>query len=248
MISGACRCTDKITEREAPICRKNRISLRNICFIRERITALTIISAHISTKTESMISGSGRPMPTRVYLAGDFNGWSEDTPMTGQQDGIWTASLNGDCFGPLSKYKYIVRRGDSRRFKSDPYAFFSETKEKTASVFYDLDGYEWHDDEYMKKRHLGRFHLENHGMPPLPVNIYELHLGSWRRHDDGTYYTYRELADELSEYVADMGYTHVELMPVAEHPFDGSWGYQVCGLLCAHLALRRAEGFYVFCG
>ncbi len=186
------------------------------------------------------------PNADAVYLAGDFNGWSEDTPMTGQQDGIWTASLSGDRFGPLSKYKYIVRRGDSRRFKSDPYAFFSETKEKTASVFYDLDGYEWHDDEYMKKRHLGRFHLENDGMPPLPVNIYELHLGSWRRHDDGTYYTYRELADELSEYVTDMGYTHIELMPVAEHPFDGSWGYQVCGYYAPTSRFGEPKDFMYF--
>ncbi len=186
------------------------------------------------------------PNADAVYLTGDFNGWGADMLMEKQPSGIWTATLPDDRFGEYSKYKFIVERGGKRCYKSDPYAFYSETGEKTASIRYTLDGYDWQDGAYMQKRHLGRFHLENDAMPPVPVNIYEVHLGSWKRKPDGSYLTYRELADELSVYAADMGYTHIELMPVAEHPYDGSWGYQVCGYYAPTSRFGEPKDFMYF--
>ena len=108
-------------------------------------------------------------------------------------------------------------------YKADPYAFAAECPPETASRICDIDGYEWRDEGWLayRKEKAGRFYEE-------PMNIYEVHLGSWRRHEDGTPFSYSEIATELATYVKQMGYTHVELMPVAEHPFDGSWGYQVC--------------------
>ena len=171
------------------------------------------------------------PNADAVFLTGDFNGWGDDTPMEKQPGGVWTASLPEARFGEGGKYKFLIERSGVRRYKADPYAFCSETGDKTASVYCALDGYEWRDGAYMESRSRNR--AEDDAMPPLPVNIYEVHLGSWKRRPDGSYLTYRELADELSAYAADMGYTHVELMPVAEHPFDGSWGYQVIGYFAA---------------
>ena len=183
------------------------------------------------------------PNADAVFLTGDFNGWGDDTPMEKQPGGVWTASLPEARFGEGGKYKFLIERSGVRRYKADPYAFCSETGDKTASVCCTLDGYEWRDGAYMESR---RNRAEDDAMPPLPVNIYEVHLGSWKRRPDGSYLTYRELADELSAYAADMGYTHVELMPVAEHPFDGSWGYQVCGYYAPTSRFGTPQDFMYF--
>ena len=123
-----------------------------------------------------------------------------------------------------ARYKLEVRSHNQgyRAAKSDPYGFFSELRPNTASIVCDLDRYQWADAEWMAARAKSN---------PLkqPMNIYELHLGSWKRNEEGAYLTYRELADELLPYLVDMGYTHLELLPVAEHPLDASWGYQVSG-------------------
>lgn len=184
------------------------------------------------------------PNADAVFLTGDFNGWGDDTPMEKQPGGVWTASLPEARFGEGGKYKFLIERSGVRRYKADPYAFCSETGDKTASVYCALDGYEWRDGAYMESRRRNR--AEDDAMPPLPVNIYEVHLGSWKRRPDGSYLTYRELADELSAYAADMGYTHVELMPVAEHPFDGSWGYQVCGYYAPTSRFGTPQDFMYF--
>lgn len=184
------------------------------------------------------------PNADAVFLTGDFNGWGDDTPMEKQPGGVWTASLPEARFGEGGKYKFLIERSGVRRYKADPYAFCSETGDKTASVYCALDGYEWRDGAYMESRSRNR--AEDDAMPPLPVNIYEVHLGSWKRRPDGSYLTYRELADELSAYAADMGYTHVELMPVAEHPFDGSWGYQVCGYYAPTSRFGTPQDFMYF--
>lgn len=166
------------------------------------------------------------PHAERVFLVGDFNDWDEDTPMIrATEGGVWETEVAAARFemGGCYKYKLITRKGEL--YKADPYGFFMEEPPRTASVFFDPSEYHWHDEAWLRHR------AETMGKTPFeqPLNIYELHLGSWRRHADGTVLSYRELIDELVPYVKQMGYTHVELMPVMEHPYDGSWGYQVCG-------------------
>lgn len=119
------------------------------------------------------------PNADAVFLTGDFNGWGDDTPMEKQPGGVWTASLPEARFGEGGKYKFLIERSGVRRYKADPYAFCSETGDKTASVYCALDGYEWRDGAYMESRRRNR--AEDDAMPPLPVNIYEVHLGSWKR-------------------------------------------------------------------
>ncbi len=166
------------------------------------------------------------PHADSVFLTGDFCAWDESFPMKRiTKDGIWEVSLPFSCdFGDFSNYKYKIRTSQKEIFKSDPYAFLFEVPPATSSRFFDIEGYEWHDDGWMKARKKTAEKLYS-----SPMNIYEMHLLSWKRHEDETPLTYRELAKELPPYIKQMGYTHVEFMPVMEHPFDGSWGYQVCG-------------------
>jgi len=160
-----------------------------------------------------------------VHLSGDFNSWGKtDLKLVGAA-GIWSVFLPGITEGPA--YKYIIVTQDGRElYKSDPYAFWSEVRPKTASVIKDITGFGWTDkDWYLSKR--------NNPVHRSPVNIYELHAGSWKRHWDGRYFTYQELASDLVPYVKEMGYTHIELMPLMEHPLDDSWGYQITGYFSA---------------
>ncbi len=164
------------------------------------------------------------PNAEQIFLVGDFNGWSNDTPMSRiTEGGIWEVTLPADRVGDGDLYKFKIWSRGRELYKADPYAFAAECPPETASRIVDIDGYSWRDEGWLSHRatKAGRFYEE-------PMNVYELHLGSWRRHEDGTPFTYSEIATELATYVKQMGYTHVELMPVAEHPFDGSWGYQVC--------------------
>jgi len=166
------------------------------------------------------------PHATRVLLVGDFNGWGEDTPMQRvTEGGVWEAAVDAERFSRGRCYKYRIDTRQGSFYKADPYGFCMQTPPDTASVLFEIEDYEWRDGAWMKRR------AETMGSAAMeqPINIYELHLGSWKKHEDGSFYTYRELIFELVPYVKQMGYTHVELMPVMEHPFDGSWGYQVCG-------------------
>ncbi len=165
------------------------------------------------------------PNASEVSLIGDFNGWNNlDNPMVPLgSSGIWEVFIEG--LGPGSIYKYFIRSavdGYCVR-KADPYAFYAEVPAKTASIVWDL-AYDWSDAEWMKDRR------ERNALDK-PVSIYEMHLGSWKcsPEEDNRPLTYRELADELVEYINRMGFTHVEFMPVMEHPFGGSWGYQLTG-------------------
>lgn len=158
-----------------------------------------------------------------ISVCGDFNDWSETADrMTRITDGgIW------ECFSEnvntFDNYKYRVETRDGRvLMKADPYGFHTETRPATASKIYDIDSYKWNDNEWMKKRRYSSVY-------DSPVNIYEVHAGSWKLNEDGSFYSYRQLADELCDYVKEMGYTHVEFLPLSEYPFDGSWGYQVTG-------------------
>jgi len=158
-----------------------------------------------------------------VHVAGSFNNWDETQyPMyCDNNTGIWYTFIPDIKAG--ESYKYYIKTHDEREFyKADPYAFYTECPPETASRLSDCKEYRWKDAVWMRKRAEGSVFEK-------PMNIYEVHLGSWKCHEDGTLYTYRELADELIPYVVDMGYTHIELLPVMEHPFGGSWGYQTTG-------------------
>lgn len=164
------------------------------------------------------------PNAVSVSVVGDFNNWDrEANPMRKLgSTGIWECHVRD--IKRYDNYKYSVECADRViRLKADPYATHSETAPATASKIYDIAGYKWKDDDYMEER-------KKRNTYELPLNIYEMHLGSWRMYPDGNYYSYTRLADELVPYLVEMGYTHVEIMPVTEHPFDGSWGYQSTGL------------------
>lgn len=164
------------------------------------------------------------PSAERVSVIGNFNRWDgRRHPMRRHIDsGIWELFVPGLDKGELYKYEIKTRYQGYMVAKSDPVGFFSELRPKTSSIVWDLDEYEWQDSEWLEQRRT-RDHLS------APMSIYEVHLGSWRRKNGWEWLTYRELIDELIPYVKQMGYTHIELLPVAEHPFDGSWGYQVTG-------------------
>lgn len=167
------------------------------------------------------------PHASAVSVVGEFNGWDErQNPMYKISDSLWETEITGQI-EEFSLYKYAVKAQNGRMIlKSDPYGYHMETRPGTATKFYDIDSYKWGDSAWLKKRAKSRVY-------DLPVNIYEVHAGSWRRFDDGNTFSYRKLADELVPYVKDMGYTHIEFMPLSEYPFDGSWGYQVCGYYAA---------------
>ena len=183
------------------------------------------------------------PHAEQIGVVGDFNSWNpEANPMQPLADsGIWEAFVPGIATGELYKYAITTKSGKIL-FKADPYAFSAEYRPGTASVTTDISGFQWSDDAWMEKRG---------SADPLnaPMSIYEVHLGSWRRKNrpekDGCY-TYVEAAKELADYVTDMGYTHVELMGIAEHPYDGSWGYQVTGYFAPTSRYGTPQEFMYF--
>ena len=182
--------------------------------------------AHFETRgvQQGVVFRVWAPRAKAVSVVGDFNSWVPGAaPMENldEDGGIW------ECFVPglavYDIYKYCVTTPDDELvFKADPYAFHTETRPANCSKVYELAGYEWGDAAWQKK-------VARHSPLKEPVNIYEMHAGSWRTYEDGNPYNYRELAAQLVPYLQEMGYTHVELMPIMEHPFDGSWGYQVTG-------------------
>ena len=163
------------------------------------------------------------PNAVAVSVVGEFNGWQSGvSPMYMVDDsGVWETVIGG--LKVYDTYKYAILTKDGRElFKCDPFAFHSETRPANASKLYDIEGYQWHDSKWLEKR-------KKTSVYDSPVNIYEVHAGSWKQYDDGNFLSYRAMADELIPYVKDMGYTHIEFMPLSEYPFDGSWGYQVTG-------------------
>ena len=166
------------------------------------------------------------PEAENVSVMGEFNGWNRDVDyMTRDEQGIWEKFIPNIPEYAAYKYSVWAKSGDVFD-KSDPYGFHFETRPGNATKAYDIEGYEWDDSSWLdwRKKHLPYSN---------PVNIYECHLGSWKMHQDGNFYSYRQLADELVPYVKEMGYTHIEFMPLTEYPFDGSWGYQVIGYFAA---------------
>ncbi|MCG8573232.1 MAG: 1,4-alpha-glucan branching protein GlgB [Spirochaetes bacterium] len=163
------------------------------------------------------------PNAKRVSVIGNFNRWDgRHNPMNNRgSSGVWELFIPQLTRGEI--YKYEIKTQDNRIIeKADPFAFYSELRPKTASIVYDINQYHWQDQDFMKKRDKTNFLSQ-------PVSIYEVHLGSWKRKNGNELLNYRELAKQLVEYVNYLGYTHIELLPVTEHPFDLSWGYQVTG-------------------
>ncbi len=163
------------------------------------------------------------PHAKMVSVVGDFNGWNKQTNIMNKinNEGLYEITITGvniyDC------YQYAITTGDGRVImKSDPYAFHSELRPARASKVFDLDAYQFTDNEWMEKRKsFNKFHS--------PINKYEVHIGSWRRYHNNEPFNYRKIGEELSEYASQMGYTHIEILPISEYPYDPSWGYQVTG-------------------
>lgn len=201
-----------------------------------------LMGAHpdVQNGKEGYIFRVWAPNARKAAVIGDFNQWDPaGFPMERITDkGIWQVFIPGIKEYTAYKYRIEDARGNLHT-KADPYGFHMETRPGTATKTCNLDGYSWKDAEWLKSRD---------GNPPYstPMNIYEVHLGSWRRYQDGNYFDYKKLAEELIPYAAEMGYTHLELMPVSEYPFDGSWGYQVTGYYAPTSRYGTPEGFMSF--
>ncbi len=180
------------------------------------------------------------PSARQVAVVGDFNGWNNFANQMEKvgDSGIWTTFIPGLTEGTIYKYSIKGFHGDTF-LKSDPVAFYSEKSPKTASVVASLDKYEWKDNLWMNKRKEKKPHQE-------PISIYEVHAGSWKTDKEADPYNYRRLADELIPYVEEMGYTHIELMPLTEYPFGGSWGYQTTGYFSLTSRYGKPEDFMYF--
>lgn len=172
---------------------------------------------------DCMVARVWAPNAKAVSIVGDFCEWDNHRhPLQKISDGIWEGYT--DCvFDEYELYKFCIfsEKGDEV-YKSDPYAFHTETRPGTASKYYDIEGYKWTDKKWYEKKKKNPHYSQ-------PVNIYEVHAGSWRTYPDGSHFSYDKLGDELIPYVKEMGFTHIELMPLTEYPYDGSWGYQVTG-------------------
>ena len=186
------------------------------------------LGAHPSVENgrKGTFFGVWAPNAASVHVIGTFNGWNEEAaPMTKLgAGGIWTVFLPGVGTGELYKFLITAPSGE-KLYKADPFANSAEMRPGTASKTVDISGYKWTDDLWLREREERDYYKE-------PLAIYECHIGSWMRHprpEEQGFYNYREFADRIVEYLKEMKYTHVELMGIAEYPFDGSWGYQVTG-------------------
>lgn len=180
------------------------------------------------------------PNAKEVHLVGDFNQWNDTSmPLKRIKDsGVWQICVANvqvfDCY----KYR-ITTIKDTVLYKADPFAFHAEERPHTASKFYELEHYHWHDEQWLDHRKKNDHHHQ-------PMSIYEVNLLSWRKKEDGSQYSYQDLADELIAYVKEMNFTHIELMPIMEHPFDGSWGYQVTGYFAPTSRYGTPKDFMYF--
>ena len=161
------------------------------------------------------------PHAKAVSVVGDFNQWDEQANKLRRSGEIWEGFVPG--LEAYTAYKFAVTGPDGEvRLKADPYGFHTETRPATASKLYDITGFRWTDEKFREK-------MRSHQVYDAPLNIYEVHLGSWKKRDNGDFIDYKDLAKDLAAYVRDMGYTAIELLPVTEHPLDDSWGYQCTG-------------------
>ena len=202
------------------------------------VRAQDYLGSHAETRdgTAGYVFRVWAPHATAVAVMGDFNDWDQAShPMKLIGDGVWEGFVPG--LKRYDSYKYAVTARDGRILaKSDPYAFHAETRPGTASKIYDLGDYQWGDQGWMAARKANPIYQN-------PLNIYEIHLGSWRRTGEDTFLSYRDIAQYLVPYVKEMGFTHVELLPVSEHPLDASWGYQCTGYFAATSRFGTPDDF-----
>ena len=186
------------------------------------------LGAHLITHqgVQGVLFAVWAPNASRVSVVGSFNNWDGRRHLMRPRgsSGIWEIFIPGLHEWDIYKYELLDKDGRLLPLKADPYGFVSEVRPKTGSLVYDIKSYTWHDEKWMKKR------AQNTNYREQPISIYEVHLGSWKRKENNRWMTYLEMAEELPKYVKEMGFTHVEFLPVAEFPFDGSWGYQETGL------------------
>ena len=187
--------------------------------------AYRYFGAHMETRAgeAGVVFRVWAPHAVAISVVGDFNSWKPGSHPMRKVDGdsVWELFIPGMKEYDVYKYCVTTRAGDLV-YKADPYAFHAETRPSNGSKVYDISGFAWHDDAWQAAQ-------KKADVINSPMNIYEMHAGSWKQKEGGKPYNYSELADELIPYIKDMGYTHVELMGIAEHPYDGSWGYQVTG-------------------
>ena len=190
----------------------------------DSVRAYDFLGAHLVNRNDKngVVFRVWAPTTRSVSVAGDFNNWNNEANyMYNIGYGVWEVFVEG--VKEFCTYKYCIESeyGD-RLMKADPYAFHAQTRPGQASVVYDIESYSWNDSEWFNKR-------KENNISSSPMNIYEIHAGSWRKYPDGNFFNYQKLADELIPYLKEMHYTHVQLMPIMEYPYDGSWGFQTTG-------------------
>jgi len=190
----------------------------------DSVRAYDFLGAHLVNRNDKngVVFRVWAPTARSVSVAGDFNNWNNEANyMYNIGYGVWEVFVEG--VKEFCTYKYCIESeyGD-RLMKADPYAFHAQTRPGQASVVYDIESYSWSDSEWFNKR-------KENNISSSPMNIYEIHAGSWRKYPDGNFFNYQKLADELIPYLKEMHYTHVQLMPIMEYPYDGSWGFQTTG-------------------
>ena len=190
----------------------------------DSVRAYDFLGAHLVNRNDKngVVFRVWAPTARSVSVAGDFNNWNNEANyMYNIGYGVWEVFVEG--VKQFCTYKYCIESeyGD-RLMKADPYAFHAQTRPGQASVVYDIESYSWNDSEWFTKR-------KENNISSSPMNIYEIHAGSWRKYPDGNFFNYQKLADELIPYLKEMHYTHVQLMPIMEYPYDGSWGFQTTG-------------------
>ncbi len=190
----------------------------------DSVRAYDFLGAHLVNRNDKngVVFRVWAPTARSVSVAGDFNNWNNEANyMYNIGYGVWEVFVEG--VKEFCTYKYCIESeyGD-RLMKADPYAVHAQTRPGQASVVYDIESYSWNDSEWFNKR-------KENNISSSPMNIYEIHAGSWRKYPDGNFFNYQKLADELIPYLKEMHYTHVQLMPIMEYPYDGSWGFQTTG-------------------
>ena len=204
--------------------------------------AYRYFGAHMETRAgeAGVVFRVWAPHAVAISVVGDFNSWKPGSHPMRKVDGdsVWELFIPGMKEYDVYKYCVTTRAGDLV-YKADPYAFHAETRPSNGSKVYDISGFAWHDDAWQAAQ-------KKADVINSPMNIYEMHAGSWKMKEGGKPYNYSELADELIPYITEMGYTHVELLPVMEYPFDGSWGYQVTGYFAPTSRYGTPKDFMAF--